>query len=180
MSRRSQEESYRRRLEQIRAELGEACYARVKDEAETLLRALTPAAKATLRERRDPPFQLISSSEEPGSLDDARWFEEHPDRSHRLRVATPGEFDGLGSEKCLPEGAIELCLVRQIEPGRRLRCSVGVMADAPPADAEADDAFLAVLFDENMEASLENRPLDNERVWARYCMLVGADGGHRA
>lgn len=51
---------------------------------------------------------------------DARWFRENPTRSHRLRVAMPGELADLDLKECIPAYNHEIhVLVRQIEPVKR-------------------------------------------------------------
>jgi hypothetical protein len=56
----------------------------------------------------------------PWKADDARWFASHPGRSHRLRQRFPGE--GFGRDiPNLDQVQVDLVLIRQIEPGTRVR-----------------------------------------------------------
>jgi hypothetical protein len=53
--------------------------------------------------------------------DDARWFRKHRDRSHRLRQRFPGEPCFRGDEPAMPPGHEVQVLIRQVEPGVRVR-----------------------------------------------------------
>jgi hypothetical protein len=66
----------------------------------------------------------VQISENPWQFDDAEWFKMRPDRSHRLRAVYPGELEAFGkthSEAEIPAGYEWQVLVRQIEPGKRMR-----------------------------------------------------------
>jgi len=55
---------------------------------------------------------------------DAAWFRNHPERSHRLRPLLEGEAEampmGIPADQLPPNHRIEM-LVRQVEPGKRIR-----------------------------------------------------------
>jgi hypothetical protein len=70
---------------------------------------------------------------------DRRWFERHPDRSHRIRRALNRELPA----RCAGHTHV---VVRQITPGYRLRASVGLLK--PSRTALRDEAFAHALFDE--------------------------------
>ncbi|EMN8299887.1 hypothetical protein ACX1FK_28105 [Pseudomonas aeruginosa] len=70
------------------------------------------------------PIQNVSLVATPWKTDDAQWFESHPGRSHRMRVAYPGELQKLSADlksTVIPGGHQWEILVRQIEQGRRVR-----------------------------------------------------------
>ena len=53
--------------------------------------------------------------------DDRRWFESNPTRSHRLRPSFPDEFSSIADIPVPPPGHELHVLVRQVEPGMRIR-----------------------------------------------------------
>ena len=78
--------------------------------------------------------------------DDAQWFSDHPHRSHRLRPLVGDEakvcgFDALGPMP--PKHDVQI-LVRQVEPGARVRTPFGRNLDLPIPDEET---VLHALFD---------------------------------
>ena len=68
--------------------------------------------------------QNIFVADQPWKEDDAAWFRNNPDRSHRLRPMLAGEAATLPSEVTITEipanHRLEI-LVRQVEPGARIR-----------------------------------------------------------
>lgn len=89
-------------------------------------------------------INMLSS---PWKTDDAKWFEANPSRSHRLRVAHVGEIDALPSDykdEPLPLRHEMQIVVRQVEPGARVRLAFGRNLDTPIPDNEA---VLHALFD---------------------------------
>ena len=56
--------------------------------------------------------------------DDAAWFKNHPERSHRLRPLLEGEAEAMPelipSDQIPPNHRVDI-LVRQVEPGKRIR-----------------------------------------------------------
>jgi hypothetical protein len=97
--------------------------------------------------------------------DDRAWFEAHPESSHRLRAALPGEW---------PEGGWDLTVVRQLQPGERVRrpLRVEMLPDAPkdaaPAaawlDATPEEAAWA-FFELCCEAAGTDRVLTKRWCW---------------
>jgi hypothetical protein len=74
------------------------------------------------------------------SNSDRDWFAQHPDRSHRLRLAHPGEVAAL--DAAADKTATWWVVTRQIEPGVRLRT-----AFRPPLPPPDDETIGQVLFD---------------------------------
>lgn len=77
--------------------------------------------------------------------DDARWFEQHPARSHRLRqpIADEAEKSNFAAIDMPARHELQV-LVRQIEPGQRMRVPFGRNLDVPIPD---DEIVLHALFD---------------------------------
>jgi len=64
----------------------------------------------------------INTASSPWKDDDARWFKANPTRAHRLRPAYPGELDDVSDlQGPVPAGHELQVLLRQVEPGKRLR-----------------------------------------------------------
>lgn len=64
----------------------------------------------------------LSLAPTPWKEDDASWFAAHSERSHRMRPSFPGEFGSIERDFLTPPEHHEVqTLVRQIEPGRRIR-----------------------------------------------------------
>jgi len=82
----------------------------------------------------------------PWKSDDAAWFEAHPTRLHRIRPLIGEEAASFGSisEQPMPPRHELQVLVRQIEPGQRVRSPFGRNLDTPIPD---DEAALHALFD---------------------------------
>ena len=90
--------------------------------------------------------------------DDAQWFEERADRSHRLRCLIGDEaqicgFDALGPMP--PKHEVQI-VVRQVEPGVRVRTPFGRNLEISIPD---DEAVLHALFD-----TLQAKPDNDSRV----------------
>lgn len=70
---------------------------------------------------------VVTFSERPWKTDDQIWFKANPDRSHRLRQLFPGELATLRRHPeepdLIPAGHEPQVLVRQVEPGKRIRIS---------------------------------------------------------
>lgn len=118
-----------------------------------------------------PGFGLFSPSAPRHEAidDDQKWFEEHPDRSHRLRSMHAGEAPGIapGSWVC----------IRQLEPGLRRR--VGFVPDDPQAlrDLVDCEVFAHALFDTllmTMQTGRKRWP--PEELCLRISMLLGQGG----
>jgi hypothetical protein len=78
----------------------------------------------------------VSLLDHPWKTDDRIWFEQNPTRTHRMRMAFPGEVDEEVART--PAGHAPITLVRQVEPGSRLRTGVYLSVDLLPVpDSEA-------------------------------------------
>jgi hypothetical protein len=71
------------------------------------------------------PYLCVEDS--AWKTDDKLWFENHPDRSHRLRPMFPGEMQLPDS----PPGTEWHIIVRQVEPGQRIRLPLCHVIDGP-------------------------------------------------
>jgi hypothetical protein len=103
--------------------------------------------------------------------DDRTWFAAHPERSHRLRAALPGEW---------PEGGWDLTVVRQLQPGERVRQPLKreILPDAPRDLAEeaawleeTPEAAAWAFFELCREAGGTDRVLTKQTVMARAAAL---------
>ena len=74
--------------------------------------------------------------------DDNSWFEQNPKRSHRARLAFPGEFDEVGT---IPAEYELVVLVRQVEPSSRLSAPLFVPINLLPIP-DGDEAAACALF----------------------------------
>lgn len=83
---------------------------------------------------------IADYSRQPWKDDDRRWFETHPRRTHRRRPMSPGELP----LKRLPDGTVAVVIVRQVEPGIRVKALCATPLDKPPSD---HDEGLSILFD---------------------------------
>jgi hypothetical protein len=84
-----------------------------------------------------PPHALISVLDHPWKKDDREWFEQHPERSHRARLPFAGEIAPERSGPA-PEGHRLLVLLRQVEPGKRIKVGIFIANHLPPVpDIEA-------------------------------------------
>jgi hypothetical protein len=93
---------------------------------------------------RAPNVTLL---DHPWKDDDRRWFERNTQRSHRVRMPFPGEADKEAAE--IPAGDALIMLVRQVEPGRRLRAAVTF--DVGFLSLPDDEATAHALFEVAME-----------------------------
>jgi hypothetical protein len=89
----------------------------------------------------------VSRHDKPWKADDAAWFKNCRNRSHRLRPPYAGEAEGL----CRPGYTLQsrpgfevMILVRQVEPGRRIRVPVLLRQEDMAEDGEA---ILHAVFD---------------------------------
>ncbi|MBV9825735.1 MAG: hypothetical protein JO001_08680 [Alphaproteobacteria bacterium] len=97
------------------------------------------------------------------SASDRLWFEKHPTRSHRMRLAIAGEFGPI--EFTIPGPA--WAVIRQAIPGFRLR--LPFTAPSPPPDIEE---IGQALFDAVHEAMRAGKPgIFAEEVKARATRL---------
>ena len=87
----------------------------------------------------------VSTQQTAWKDDDKRWFEQHPDRSHRLRqlIGDEAEATGFVDEVLPPHHELQV-LVRQVRPGQRMRLPFGRNLGVPIPD---DETVLHTLFD---------------------------------
>jgi hypothetical protein len=82
--------------------------------------------------------RLIREDEERGvgSIQDAAFFEQNPDRNFRIRLATPGEIaatemiNNAGKPLALPDDALCWTVIKQVASG--VRICLRVFAPLPP------------------------------------------------
>ena len=86
----------------------------------------------------------VTLRESPWKADDAAWFAARPNRSHRLRKAFHGELVELGGASSPAAGHEVQILVRQVEPGRRVRTQFSRNLSVHIPD---DECALHALFD---------------------------------
>jgi hypothetical protein len=94
--------------------------------------------------------------------DDRAWFERNRGRAHRVRMPFPGEANKEAAN--LSAGQALVMLVRQIEPGARLRAAVFLDANLPPLP---DDEATAHAL---LEAAAGHEPMPRDRQ--ALCALV--------
>ena len=85
----------------------------------------------------------INVLESAWKTDDRLWFERNPERSHRARSSFPGEADEQAARA--PTGTVLVMLLRQVEPGKRVRAGFYINADLWPAPEI--EAVAHLLFD---------------------------------
>jgi hypothetical protein len=79
----------------------------------------------------------------PWKDDDRNWFKQNPSRSHRVRMPFPNEADEAVADP--PAEHALIMLVRQVEPGSRLRFGFYLNADLLPVPD--DEAVAHALFE---------------------------------
>jgi hypothetical protein len=88
----------------------------------------------------------LNLSESPWKAEDAAWFGAHPNRSHRLRPLIANEGTTIPPvyfESLPPEHEVQI-VVRQVEPGKRIRAPFGRNLSIPIPDNEE---FIHAIFD---------------------------------
>ncbi|MDP3668277.1 MAG: hypothetical protein Q8R69_01100, partial [Telluria sp.] len=81
----------------------------------------------------------VNLADSPWKSDDALWFKNHPNRSHRLRPMFDGEAATIPSkftEGKIPEGYGREILVRQVDVGQRIRAVLCRNMEVPMPDSE--------------------------------------------
>jgi hypothetical protein len=94
--------------------------------------------------------------------DDREWFERNRERAHRVRMPFPGEVDEEAANT--PAGQALIMLVRQVEPGSRVRAAVFLDANFLPLPD--DEAVVHALFEAAM--GREAVPRDRQAL----CVLI--------
>ena len=105
--------------------------------------AASAKARAGITGRRGQ----VSLMDTPWKADDAAWFETRPDRAHRLRPLLKGELESFpptAAPNALPPDHEIQVVIRQVEPGQRIRMPFGRNLATPIPDIEA---VIHALFD---------------------------------
>jgi hypothetical protein len=124
--------------------------------------------RAGLGDRR-PPINVLESAWKTA---DRLWFEEHPERSHRAHLVLPGEADMQAAKT--PAGTVLLALVRQVEPGKRVRTGFFINAELWPAPEI--EAVAHLLFD--IATGQQAQPRDAAERAAMVEQYHAAGRGH--
>jgi len=112
----------------------------------------------------------VSLLDHPWKSDDRDWFERNRERSHRARMPFPGEADKEAAKT--PAGHALIVLVRQVEPGTRLRAAVFVDANFLPLPD--DEAVVHALF----EVAVRREAVPRDR--RALCALIEKYAVHRS
>jgi len=107
----------------------------------------------------------INMTDSPWKGDDAAWFEANPKRSHRLRKLLEGETKDLfagSTPPSLPPGHEYQVLVRQVEPGFRVRLPFGRNLEISIPD---DEPVIHALFD--VTSTSPGEPINGQEVLER-------------
>jgi hypothetical protein len=104
----------------------------------------------------------VSLLDHPWKDNDRSWFEQNPRRSHRWRMPFSGEVDEQVAQT--PAGLTLIVLVRQVEPGSRLKTVLYLNADWLPLPD--NEAVAHALFD----VGVGHEPVPRDRQ--ALCALV--------
>ncbi|MEG3176155.1 hypothetical protein U1872_07945 [Sphingomonas sp. RB3P16] len=102
--------------------------------------------KIAARAGIDPKSAIMNTSTTEWKTDDANWFAANPSRTHRLRPMIGGEkesFGAVGNQQVPLFHQLQV-LVRQVEPGARVRLPFGRDLRTQIPD---DDNILYAMFD---------------------------------
>jgi hypothetical protein len=106
--------------------------------------------RVTRAVRMPPNAKVLAGTDEEGSRGDSAWFQAHSHRSHRVRALTRGEREAFRAVSP-SDAAFTHAIVRQVEPGSRLKCPIDFTHCPHFVDALSDspetDFFLSELFD---------------------------------
>jgi hypothetical protein len=108
-------------------------------------------------------MKRLSKSErghQAASQDDDAWFEAHPNRTHRVRRPHEIELSETRPATGTPASALPYVIVRQVQPGFRLRMLIWSVIEVPDAEATGH-----ALFDLSIRQPL-GRPLTRATVAA--------------
>jgi hypothetical protein len=87
----------------------------------------------------------VSLLDHPWKGDDRDWFRQNPSRAHRIRALFPDEVDETVIGPPPTPGCTSILLVRQVEPGTRLKTALFINADFLPLPD--DEAIAHALFE---------------------------------
>jgi hypothetical protein len=113
----------------------------------------------------------VNPPDGPWKEDDRNWFEQNPKRSHRARLPFPGEADKEAAGT--PAEHTMIMLVRQVEPGNRLKTNFYLTTEALPVPD--DEAIIHALFEIAMER--EPLPLNVEAFHALIAKYQAQESG---
>jgi hypothetical protein len=102
----------------------------------------------------------VNVLDHPWTDDDRNWFAQNQERSHRARMPFPGEADKEAAGT--PAGHALIVLLRQVEPGSRIRAGFYLNADLMPLPD--DEATAHGLFE--MAVGREAVPSDRQALCA--------------
>jgi hypothetical protein len=88
------------------------------------------------------PIGDISLRDHPWKSNDREWFKRNPSRAHRMRLAYPGELEDETTKD--RAGHTRIMLVRQVEPGNRVKNDFYIRTDLlslPDTEAVAHALF---------------------------------------
>jgi hypothetical protein len=135
---------------------------------------------AVLKRGGVPNARFTGLDDPPWKVADAEWFEQHPERSHHARLPMAGEAEAFGLDRREPPPQDHgLCmLVRQVEPGRRIRTAI--FMPEPTLPVPDLEPLAHALFDIAARDAGTGRPVRKAEVMAlceRYMNAGGiADG----
>jgi hypothetical protein len=113
----------------------------------------------------------VNLLDRPWKSDDRAWFERNPSRAHRVRMPFPGEADKEAAET--PAGHALILLLRQVEPGTRIK--VGFHLNAELLPVPDDEAIAHALF----EVAVGHEPVPRDQQ-ARFALIEKYAGAHDA
>lgn len=97
-------------------------------------------------------FKVMRADADRMAEADRRFFKRHPDRKHRVRLASSSEAEllmkvyGHGTAACLPDGFRWFVCVRQIDPRTSTRIRV-LIPGQQGIETDASEVECARLFD---------------------------------
>lgn len=113
--------------------------------------------RSGVKQQQNQTYNLLDSAWKD---DDRAWFEQNPTRTHRARSLYPDEYGR--PIPAPPAGHEVLVLVRQIEPGLRVKRSFYInQQKLPVPDSEA---IVHALFDIVDEGTGSGEPIDDEKL----------------
>ena len=112
-------------------------------------------------------LQRFNVLDQPWKADDAEWFARHPDRSHRIRLAHPGEAADV-ARHAAPEDCVLIMLLRQVAPGSRIKTGFFLVEALWPAPD--DEAFAHAFFD----LVVRGKPVGRDELLALAAVYEGA------
>ena len=139
-------------------------------------RAIDNSDERVVRMERHGGFnqqiQSVNILDTAWKSDDRKWFEAHPDRSHRVRMPYPNETP---KTIIAPAGYELILMLRQVEPGSRVKCGGFLKREILPVpDIEAIAHAFFDLF-----ISSDDQPISKAQVEALVARYLST-GGRRS